>query len=208
MSGPIQTKIERLVKGRDTHWDRTNKRILDELYKSVFAGITLFVSKVRGGDAAARMEYTSVDIVEHDDLPEGAMLIWGRSIFEAGQTVQDGQGGFIVLTEQQARTLSIPIQVTLPMSKLDDTIEDIAQYLTDEFNQGIERLKQTQREQMAKHIEQQNTLGDQHMESMYSPVSEDDSEPAPELDMDLSDFSEEERFFIENSFKKTGKTIQ
>ncbi len=198
MSG-AKTRVEKLIEKRDKQWQTTTDTIIEELQAVVIPAIREFVTKIRNEEAADRVKIVGADLNEDNDI----LLVWGRSVFSPGDEVMGDKGKMIVLTEKQAEFLSMPIQITIPVEMLRQNDSNaIIESLMEAFEHSRQLIEQ-QQEILAT---QENTVGDQMQDLYYNGNIE--SQDVPELDMDLSDFSEEEQVMIREMHRKTGNTIQ
>lgn len=207
-----KSRLTKLVKQRDDHWTKINNKIMQELAKFVFPAIKLFMIKIRGEEAAARVRFTSADI-NMDDIkhPNGMLMVWGNSIFHGGEEVEDDDGTMVTLTETQARFLSTPLQISIPIEYVENgDLQELLDFLYKVFKEQMKHIEKTRalyERQLAE--QKQNTPGDLQTEYLYNILNElDQPEEVPELDLDLSDFTEEEQLMIRLSHKRNGNTIQ
>ena len=204
MSGAKKSRIRQLVQARDKAYTSHNEKVMQELSRVVEPAIAMFVTSLRGQEAGARIKLTSADVVEHDFYEEGVLIIWGNTKFEEGEQIHDDNGNLYTLSHEDAMTLSTPIHIGLPLKLADTgTLQEIVVYLEGQYADAIEAMRRI-REKYHQQLEEQEHAGDLLADPMYSVPNED----LPELDMDLSEYSEDEQFMIRQAYKKNGNKLQ
>jgi hypothetical protein len=182
---------------------------MDELANTnVLRAVKAFMTQVRGERAAERLHIKGADLVEHDTYTDGVLALWGSSTFEEGEEVIDDNGDVVAITSEQAAILTMPVYINIPIVLVRGSdASAITDYLVLSFERAKEMTEHLYEQQLKEH--EQNTTGDYTNDYMYNILNQtNEPEPVPDLDMDLSEFSEEEKMLIMNSHKKNGNTIQ
>lgn len=137
--------------------------------------------------------------------------MWGNTVFNEGEHVHNDDGNLQTLTAEEAMMLSSPLQVAIPLDVAEEQhMQHIVVYLHEQFKEAasaMSQIRQRYEQQLAE--QEQNTPGDSVSDYMYNVLNElDQPEEPPPLEMDLSEFSEEEQMMIRQSYKKNGNTLQ
>lgn len=209
-----QKRLKKLFSRREQQWKQLSDKILEDLSIPTLLAIKMFIQDLRGLDAANALEITGADWMPHDEYQDGVVIVYGKFSYNVGDKViiNDEE---VVLTESEAHMISSPLQVIIPMELTDDTehqISNIKNFLHGHYNEATARMQQVMDhyENQIEEITDPNTTGDSIADYMYNALVEatQSDEPEEPLDMDLSEYSEEEKLLIELAYKNNGKTIQ
>lgn len=201
-------KIRKLIEKRDQQWKQISDRILKELQSPTLVAIKQFISELRGPDAANALVFTTAEIIMHEVHGE-LLIVYGRFEYKGNDTVTNDEGEQITLTEEEAYYMCSPMQVTVPLNLTDNAnnVPKIVAFLKENYEQAAEKFNNIMdyyRGQL-----DENTSGDYRDDYLYNLLEEvsKPEEPDEPLDMDLSEFSEEDQISIKQTYKKSGKTL-
>jgi hypothetical protein len=211
MSGTANQKINRLknlFERREKQWNQVTDRILKELESQVIPGVKAFTTDINSADIAQRIVFTAAELSYPEYYPEGLVFIWGYTEYTEGETIEAPNGEEVTLTEQDVAFLQTSVEISVPLKlATTGTAEEVQQYLHDchaKMEDQLKEILEQQGDDVQLYPADPGDLLEQQMYDMTTQAGKEDQIPAEPLDMDLSEFTEEQKQMILSTYRQTG----